>query len=419
MNRSRNWILAAALLTVVCTAPAVPTVAHAQAATANGVLEVGSRIPTSVIPSSSLDDLLTETAGRVRGEMVTKYGDFDSYWKTVRASREGKAFEAIVSDTVNHRNAATGVGRRLRTTASLGFPSDPCDLVELDKSGRVIRRIQAKLGYPGALDALSDVKYTGMDILVDQDTLDALKQKLVREQTRATLRGTQLPPKFRAVEEALGSGRLLNRLPCGAPLPTRSHISRTTERHARRLWNGAAKVLARVGQEVASRSPKSAARVAEKVAKTAKVAKVGLKVVPGAAIAYEAYVRGSEVQATEQRFARGEISQQEREVDHSRSAGKAVGGAFGAVVGAKAGAAAGAAIGSFAGPAGTAVGGVVGGLGGAVGGALGGEVVIGRATAAATRSIHSAGTTISSSGRRMGRAVSRRAQTAWRSFWSD
>ena len=141
--------------------------------------------------------------------------------------------------------------------------------------------------------------------------------------------------------------------------------------------------------------------------------------VPGAAIAYEAYVRGSEVQATEQRFARGEISQQEREVDHSRSAGKAVGGAFGAVVGAKAGAAAGAAIGSFAGPAGTAVGGVVGGLGGAVGGALGGEVVIGRATAAATRSIHSAGTTISSSGRRMGRAVSRRAQTAWRSFWSD
>ena len=175
MNRSRNGALALIVVLAVLLGRNGLETAGAQATAVADALATGQVIPTGVIPPSKLDDLLTATVGRVRPEMVSKHGNFEAYWKAARSSREGKAFEAIVSDTVNRRNLATGVGRRLYTSASLGFPTSACDLVEVDEAGRVLRRIQLKLGLQGTLDALTDAKYAGMDILTDQDTVLANK----------------------------------------------------------------------------------------------------------------------------------------------------------------------------------------------------------------------------------------------------
>jgi len=105
------------------------------------------------------------------------------------------------------------------------------------------------------------------------------------------------------------------------------------------------------------------------------LAKVG-KVAGGVAVAVDAGVRIYEAKEVEDAYARGEITQEERNLAHAKNVAGCAGGWGGAWAGAQAGGTAGAAIGTLICPGiGTTIGGAVGGIGGAIGGYFAGEKV--------------------------------------------
>lgn len=378
---------------------AFPTnVTFAQDVNIPSTLAVGSTVINPSTATKSLDELMTRTVGSVSGSAISRYGaDFDSYWQASRSSREGKALEAIATDIVNHRNAATGISHRWATSASLGSPTHAADILELDASGKIVRQIQAGKGYSNVMNKLSDPKYAGMDILTDQNTFDALRKELHREANRAKAIGRPLKPKFVILQGSIDSGRLLNRLPCGAPLPTQDHITKIARKHAQKLFGvQASKVSTKV-----ARSSKVVAVHANDITDGAlqftKASSRLVRAVPLAATGYEAYQAGCEVTSTEQQFANGQINAQQREVRHAQTAGRVGGGIFGAYIGAKAVGTAGGAVGSLGGPFGTAIGAGVGGVVGGIGGALGGEKLLTEGAEIAMDAVHSTGTTISES----------------------
>jgi hypothetical protein len=116
----------------------------------------------------------------------------------------------------------------------------------------------------------------------------------------------------------------------------------------------------------------------------------------GVGVVVDGASRVRDAMSVERRFAAGEITQQEREIDHVRNAAGFVGGWGAAVPCAEGGALVGGAI---AGP----VGAPIGGIGGGIGGYFGGEAVASHVAEWGVRSLHSTGTTISDS-----------SKTAWR-----
>ena len=417
---------------------------EAQPTATTATYALGSKIDVAA-STATLDNLMTTTVGQVRPQALSKHTSFADYWHSARPAREGKAFEAITTNMVNSRNAATHGTTRWVTSASLGSPHHPADILELDGSGKIVRRIQAKLGFGGTLASLSDAKYEGMGILTDQDTYDALRSKLNKQLARSSKLGKPLSVEYRALQEAIEDGRLLARLPSGAPLPTRTFVSKAAEEHAHRLWNRHADDIARVGDDALRKASSSAddaavavrpqakatsvmdeaagvLKHADDVGSTAlrvagKVTRTVTRAAPWAALGFEVYQRGSEAASTERQFTDGTISLKQREVQHAGSAGRAVGGVAGAAGGALAGVELGGAAGSFAGPPGSAVGAVLGGIGGAVGGALGGEALLGRAAEFAVEKVHAAGRTVSGTAVGAWNWAARKSRATWNWAW--
>ncbi len=119
---------------------------------------------------------------------------------------------------------------------------------------------------------------------------------------------------------------------------------------------------------------------------------------------------------TEERFAAGEITSQEREVAHARNAAGMAGGWAGAWAGAELGAAGGAAAGTAVAPGpGTAIGGVVGGVAGGFAGYFAGEAAATAAAEWAVGKVHAAGTTVSETANSAAGGV----QRAWHWAWGN
>jgi hypothetical protein len=134
----------------------------------------------------------------------------------------------------------------------------------------------------------------------------------------------------------------------------------------------------------------------DKIGTGGQALKTASKALPVIAVAYEGYQRVNESKNIEEQYSNGSISEQQREISHTKNVAGGLGGFTGAVYGVGAGAEGGAVIGSFFGPVGTAVGGFVGGVTGGVTGAIVGDKVVGEAAGYATSAIHSTGTTIKS-----------------------
>lgn len=149
-----------------------------------------------------------------------------------------------------------------------------------------------------------------------------------------------------------------------------------------------------------SRASDDLARVA---AEGSTVAKTLSKVALPVAVAVDAGIRVCDSIDTEQRFAAGQITMQQREVEHARNTAGLAGGWTGAWAGAQLGSLSGGAAGTAVAPGpGTAIGGVVGGVAGGVAGYVGGEMAAEAASDWAVNRVHAAGTTIADS-----------AETAW------
>lgn len=127
-----------------------------------------------------------------------------------------------------------------------------------------------------------------------------------------------------------------------------------------------------------------------------KIGKTISKVALPVAIAVDAVSRTLDGQETENRFAAGEITPQQREIIHARNAAGMAGGLGAAWAGAEIGAIGGGVAGSVVAPGpGTAVGGVIGGVVGGVAGYIGGEAAAAEAAEWAVDKVHGTGTTIS------------------------
>lgn len=232
--------------------------------------------------------------------------------------------------------------------------------------------------------------------------------------TEAERRGAQL------VLEAAAKGKVQVHVvrtshvlgePTAAVLEQTVKCSGEATRIAQSALDDVARAAAPVIDDVA-RASDDAARVA---AEGSTVAKTAAKVVLPIAVVVDAGFRVRDGVETENQFAAGEITTQQREVAHARNAVGMAGGWAGAAAGAELGAAGGAAAGTAVAPGpGTAIGGVVGGVAGGVAGYVGGEAAAAAAAEWAVDRVHAAGTTASETAAWAAGRVARAWKWAWR-----
>lgn len=179
-----------------------------------------------------------------------------------------------------------------------------------------------------------------------------------------------------------------------------------------RTSDDAIKGAANVGDDLA----RAAVAAEGSTGTVAKVAKVGSKIAIPIAVAVDVGLRVNEGVTIEQRFAEGELTQQEREISHAKNAAGMVGGWGGALAGAKLGAMGGGAAGSCVAPGpGTVIGGAAGAVVGGAVGYFGGEAAAEAAAEWTVNKVHQAGTTISEVASTVGNACSE----AWNWVFGD
>jgi len=389
----------------------------------------------------SLEETLTQCMGKVSEKALENHPTFESYWKASQNSRAGFTLEGVFSDTFNRRSLATAQETRIYPSSTYGLKHAAADLVEVDMNGKVVAQYQCKTYKGDIYKHLDDPKFQNMKFITTQNTLEIMQKELAAAKQSALTRNVALSDKMRSIDEALNSGKLLQKSPCGAPLPTRLHLDNVAREVTQKLYNQALRErfiflstgLKQEAIENLKNQPLEAKQVTEKPVsnpkplpttitrvpdKTVKpaptttrsndkvsldkistggqVLKTASKALPVIAVAYEGYQRVNESKNIEEQYSNGSITEQQREVSHTKNVAGGVGGITGALVGVGPGAEVGAVIGTFFGPVGTAAGGFVGGLVGGVTGAIVGDKVVGEAAGAATNAIHSTGTTIKS-----------------------
>ncbi|MDB4365751.1 hypothetical protein N9Z08_02370 [Pirellulales bacterium] len=363
------------------------------------------RNSVELLPEMTRGELIAATAGDVTQDALQNYGsNFELYWRKSASSREGKVFETIVADTVNSQVRATDGQIQVIPTAAKGLATSKADLLVVDNTGEVLKRVQAKLGAPRVIAALDDFRYTGMDFVTSSEDLREIKKRLQQNIVKANRKGVALSQPWVRVQEALDTGKIWSKLPEGVPLPERSFVSRIAREHYESLYrlrlaemDGIATktddVLRNSTREASTKTARtdivddalrSTAKNADSLTKLRGV--VG-KWLGFAGICYEVGVQGLKSRWTEKNFYEGKVTQKQREIQHARHAGAATGGlgggAGGAVIGGQ--------LGTFILPGyGTAIGGV----GGAVAGAIAGEEVMSNVAEKTVSELHESGSTV-------------------------
>ncbi len=363
-----------------------------------GEIGVGLKEWPAVLPT--LKEMVEIVMGKVSKEALINHATFESYWASSSNSRAGYALEATFSDTFNRRAGATSLQTRILPTKYLGHTHSAADLFEIDKAGKVIAEYQCKLGHTQMLEALDDPKYANMKLVTTEETLKSLKDELAQKKVQA--RSLPLSDKMKQLDDALNSGRLLQKSPCGAPLPTKEFCSKVAREVTENLYHTAkAQTTIPLVKSSPSAKPSKASKAPEvpnagksgnpsenpnKIPTSVKIGRGALKVVGVAGVAYEGYVRVNNGVDTERQYSEGQISEQQREIAHAKN----IAGGGGSLGGGIVCAGYGAAYGSTFGPVGTFVGGVSCGIAGA----LVGEKALGETAAGAVSLIHSTGSTI-------------------------
>ena len=335
--------------------------------------------------------------GTVSDRAVRNHVEFDRYYASRMNSARGYALEAESTITVNSRMRATGKRIRWIPSSTINGRHSAVDIYEVDTAtGKILRRIQAKAGAGAAWEALRDARYKDMHILTTRESY----YRLLLEVKRAEARGRPLNPKYAALKKAIESGRLMARLPCGAPLPEVPHLDKVARTYLQKRWNEAVRASARAGALRAATTKPPARSAATALGRSRTKAGATRPAAPARPRTMGAPKKPARFRLPSGNVARRtagrmtvrqlvntgttnvtravpvvvgavEVGRVAYHAYHGdmKGATKAASGAAGGVAGAKAGAAAGAAIGSFAGPVGTLVGGAVGAVVGGAGGA--------------------------------------------------
>jgi len=215
---------------------------------------IGSMIRNpGTLRARSLEELITQTAGKVSEGSVKKYLSFAHYWEVSATSRTGKAFEAILTWNANLKSISQGSGEKFLATAAEGVPSATADIVKIDEANRVVARYQCKLGFQAAIEAIRDPKYAGQYIVVPTDTLEDIKKELLKQKHKALRRGRPLHPKWRNVEAAIKEGRLCEGLYPGQKL-TRAEAEQITKNVTEKEFNTTRKLAGSTTKKLAGRA---------------------------------------------------------------------------------------------------------------------------------------------------------------------
>jgi hypothetical protein len=430
-------ILSMAIAVTGASAPAIATaqsvVPEVAASAGSDPLAIGRVIMKPQTLQYDRAGLVNKAAGTPSEAAFAKYGgDMEAYSRAAQKSRTGKAFEAVFASQENARFAAIGAKNRILVSAAENLPHHGADLVMIDEAGRVTRQFQAKTGWQNLQQAVSDPRYAKMEIVTDDESLAVLSKELAKAESNAARRGLGLAGEWKAVRRAIDEGRLLQRTPSGAPLPTKGYVEQEARSALEAAWKrtsgaaaetagsarpleaaarveragvaaadgahtaeGIARAAAREAGDVALATRDAGSGAAKAAEGAAEAASTGSKALRGVGtglvvvgVAVDVGTRVNKGVNVEKRYAAGEITAQEREVAHAKNAAGCAGGWGGAWAGAELGAMGGGAV---AGPVGAGVGGVAGG----VAGYFGGEAVAEEAAEWTVDAIHSTGTTIS------------------------
>jgi len=177
----------------------------------------------------------------------------------------------------------------------------------------------------------------------------------------------------------------------------------------------AARAATRIAStELADDLLRSADDVAVAASKTgAKVLKVVSRAAVPVAATIDVGLRGQEAVETEDSFAVGQITQQQRETAHVKNVAGLAGGWGGALAGAKIGSTGGGFAGAACGGVGAPIGAVAGGVVGGVAGYVGGEATAEAVADWATDKVHRSGNTVSSAAS----TAKQKIRNAWNYIW--
>ena len=196
----------------------------AGAASDSGKFERDVEIDFSAVDALSDEERIELVVGRISEEKAREIGNRRKYRELRgKAQLAGKGFEEL---TVRSVQKKLPPGLRLESTAILGSPHDPADLI-LTKNGKVVEKFQLKMGERTTYAALSNPKYAGQKILTPPDTLRKLQKKLDS--------GEYSPKKAEILRTAIAEGRLTDSVE-GIQAPTSRKTSRWTQKQLTAQW---------------------------------------------------------------------------------------------------------------------------------------------------------------------------------------
>ncbi len=208
--------------------------------------ETKTRLPKDILQMDSKVQREL-TIGRVSKKAVTKYKNFEEYWKVCKTQATGKGFEALAVDTYN--KATPYVRRSLCTTAALKSPHDVADILRFNNNTRIIHqtKFQFKSGYSSTLKALRNsddvAKYIDCTIVTTSDTFQNIQNELIKVKAKCNRRGLPLPQNWKVVDDAINSGKLTATID-DVVMPTLSECEIFTKEIKRAEWDEALKELA-------------------------------------------------------------------------------------------------------------------------------------------------------------------------------
>ena len=186
--------------------------------------ERDDEIDFSAVDALSDEERIELVVGRISDEKAEEIGNLRRYRELRgKAQLAGKGFEELTIRSVQKKLPP---GLRLESTAILGSPHDPADLI-LTKNGKVVERFQLKMGERTTYAALSNPKYAGQKILTPPDTLRKLQKKLDS--------GEYSPKKAEILRTAIAEGRLTDSVE-GIQVPTSRKTSRWTQKQLTAQW---------------------------------------------------------------------------------------------------------------------------------------------------------------------------------------
>ena len=143
---------------------------------------IGQKIDLSPTEGLTKAMRVENTIGKVHSEAaVSSLFNFDIYLNEVRGMNQtaGKTFEESFRRSFNKTMTRRGGNYFAENTAILGKTHDSTDLLILEKKTNIVKlKVQQKLSYEEAIDAIFDVKYQDCIILIPSDQLQYLKDHL-------------------------------------------------------------------------------------------------------------------------------------------------------------------------------------------------------------------------------------------------